>query len=110
MKKISMFFVVFISLFIVCQEGFADFSAGEIERIYPVSDTVYFRLKDDICITGSQYYFFRMNDVDSTGKYASKNWYAMLLASAMAGKPIRVKVSTCPAEGNAEIVYIFQDY
>ncbi len=85
-------------------------STGEVKRIYPNGDQINFRLKNDTCITGSQYYFFKMNENDISGKYASKNWYSMLLASAMASKPVSVSVNECPAEGNVEIKYIYQDY
>jgi len=82
----------------------------QIKRIYPTTDTIYFRLKEDTCIGASQYYYFKMNDTDATGKYAAKNWYSMLLASAMAGKPISIKVPACQTEGNVNINYIFQEY
>lgn len=83
---------------------------GEVKRIYPTRDTINFRLKDDTCISGSQYYYFRMNDTDNVGKYAARNWYAMLLASAHAGTPVSVSVDDCPTEGHVEINYLYQDY
>ena len=85
-------------------------TTGEVKRIYPNGDTVKFRIKNDTCITGNQYYYFRMNDSDSTGMYAAKNWYSMLLASAMASKSVSVSVASCPTEGNVEIKYLYQDY
>lgn len=99
-----------LTLLLFAPTTFANFSTGEVRRIYPVGDTVYFRLKGDSCITGSQYYYFKMNDTDNSGIYASKNWYSMLLASAMAGKPISVKVHSCPEEGHVEVSYLYQDY
>jgi hypothetical protein len=83
---------------------------GEIKRIYPTNDVVYFRLKNDTCISGTQYYYFRMNEADLKGQYAAKNWFSMLLASALESKPISVKVNNCPADGNVEVQYIYQDY
>lgn len=94
----------------VAAPSFAQFSTGKVKRIYPVNDTVYFRLQGDSCITGGQYYYFKMNETDASGKYAAKNWYSMLLASAMAGKPVSVKVNSCPTDGHAKISYIYQDY
>lgn len=88
----------------------AEVSTGEINRIYPTRDTIYFRLKNDTCINGSQYYYFEMNDTDDIGKYAAKNWYSMLLASAMATKAVSVKVMSCPSEGHVKVQYIYQDY
>ncbi|WP_444886461.1 hypothetical protein [Microbulbifer sp. JMSA008] len=89
----------------------SEFVTGEIKRIFPsTSGEVRFRLKNDSCISGSQYYFFEMNENDPTGKYASKNWYSMLLASAMANKEVSINIESCPTSGDAKINYIFQDY
>jgi len=91
---------------------YADAGTGFVSRIFIQGATVNFKLKDDTCVTGSQYYLFRMNDADETRQYAAKNWYALLLASAMASKPITVNVASCPGEGESRAVvkYIFQDY
>lgn len=96
--------------FVVCVSANAKVVTGEIKRIYPTSGTVYFRLKNDICISGNQYYYFQMNDSTNTGKYASHNWYSLLLASAHANKSVSVKVASCPEEGHVPVVYIYQDY
>lgn len=83
---------------------------GEVKRIYPTRDTIYFRIKGDTCIQGNQYYYFKIDESDTIGKYAAKNWYAMLLASSMASKPISVRVESCPQEGHVAISYLYQDY
>ncbi|WP_062269285.1 hypothetical protein [Endozoicomonas arenosclerae] len=101
--------LVFIMLFLGSTVQ-ASFYQGEVARIYPSDEYVFFRLKNDECITGSQYYYFSFDNTSEDGMYAAKNWYSMLLASAMAGKPVRVKVKECPGEGNVRVQYIFQDY
>lgn len=88
----------------------AAFSEGKVKRIYLVNDTVHFRLKGDTCITGSQYYYFKMEDSSANSLIDAKNWYSMLLASAMAGKSVSVKVNSCPTEGHARVKYLYQDY
>ncbi|WP_144405932.1 hypothetical protein [Kangiella geojedonensis] len=88
----------------------AEYITGEVKRIYAVNDKVHFRIKGDDCITGSQYYYFKMNDTSANTVIDAKNWYSMLLASAMAGKPVSVKVNSCPTEGSVEISYLYQEY
>ncbi|GLX85920.1 hypothetical protein tloyanaT_21720 [Thalassotalea loyana] len=83
---------------------------GEIERIYPTRETVYFRLKDDDCISGNQYYYFQMGEQNSTAKYASHNWYALMLAAANTKSKISVSVPSCDSEGHIQVSYIFQDF
>jgi hypothetical protein len=103
--------LILISIFALPNiEVAAETIVGEIKRIYPTRDIVYFRIKGDTCISGGQYYYFQMNDSDNTGKYAAKNWYSMLLASATSKIPVHVKVSSCPTEGHIEVDYIYQDY
>jgi hypothetical protein len=51
-----------------------------------------------------------MTDTTADSEHDAKNWYSMLLASAMAGKPVSLKVNSCPTEGGVEIQYLYQDY
>jgi len=110
MKKLVITIIFQMLLGIICTPALAETITGEITRIYPTRDTINFRLKSDLCVTGSQYYYFKMNETDNVGMYAAKNWYAMLLASAMASKPVSVRVGACPQDGNVEVTYIYQDY
>lgn len=112
MKKIVLGCIGLCSV-IVCETSLGagvHIQGKEVKRIYPTRDTIFFRLKDDECIQGSQYYYFQFNETDNVGMYAAKNWYSMLLASAMAGKAISIKVPSCPTDGNIKIDYVFQDY
>jgi hypothetical protein len=110
MKNYILKIILFVSVLSTSITIHAAGSTGEVKRIYPTRDTIYFRLKNDTCITGSQYYFFRFNESDNIGKYAAKNWYSMLLANAMSSKPVSVSVTSCPQEGHVEIDYLYQDY
>lgn len=98
MKFTLIFILVFSAISV-----YGETIKGEVKRIYPTRNTVYFHLKNDTCISGQQYYYFSMNDKDNIGKYAAKNWYTMLLASAMASKPVHVRVDSCPGEGHVQI-------
>jgi hypothetical protein len=69
-KKICFLINAILTSVVVSSSAFA--VTGEIKRIYPTSDVVYFRLKNDTCISGSQYYYFRMNEADFKGQYAAK--------------------------------------
>lgn len=88
----------------------ATYITGEVKRIYPISDKVHFRIKGDTCLSGSKYYYFKMTGTTTYSEQDAKNWYSMLLASAMAGKPVSVKVNSCPADAGVEIKYLYQDY
>jgi hypothetical protein len=103
---------LFIAVFLLSNSLSADniIVSGEIQRLFPKENKVSFRLKNDNCITGNYYYYFYMNESDNSGKYAAKNWYAMLLSSAMALKPVSVSVDGCIADSNIAVRYIFQDY
>jgi hypothetical protein len=88
----------------------ANTTTGKVKRIYPTGDRIYFRIHGDTCATSSQYYYFDMDETSERGRYAARNWYTMLLASAQTGKPISVKVNSCPAEGPIYVSYIYQDF
>lgn len=87
-------------------ETIAETVSGEIARIYPSVNKIYFKLKNDQCgkpISG--YYSF---ELDSEYK---KAWYAMLLAAANTGKPIRASIPGCPVNDETIAVnYIVQDF
>ncbi|WP_020405330.1 hypothetical protein [Hahella ganghwensis] len=102
--------VLAISIALGATSAQAEFVTGDVKRIYPKNAVVYFRLKDDTCISGSQYYYFKMDDTSTDGKYAAKNWYTLLVSGAMASKPVSVKVESCATEGNVEIEYLYQEY
>lgn len=108
-KKLILVFSA-LTFFGFLNEANAEVSSGQIKRIYPSGDRVYFRLKNDNCLSGSQYYYFEMDDNSDKGKYAAPNWYTMLIASAHANKTISVKVSSCPQQGHAQVIYLYQDY
>lgn len=102
--------IVAFAVFFFNSPAKAEHITGEIKRIYPNKNKVFFRLKNDACISGSQYYYFTMSEADDSGKYAAQNWYSMLLASAVSSKPVSVKVESCPVDGHIEINYMYQDY
>ncbi|WKD48409.1 hypothetical protein [Microbulbifer spongiae] len=106
LRKISAVVIIFCSMEAIAAETIT----GEIKRLYPDRGKIFFRLKNDTCIAGNQYYYFEMNEEDARGKYAAKNWYSMLLANGMAGKKVTVSVPECPPSGNIEILYLFQEY
>ncbi|ARU28133.1 hypothetical protein [Cellvibrio sp. PSBB006] len=102
MKSIAI--SIFLSL--ITLEVVAETVSGEIARIYPSVNKIHFKLKNDQCGKPiSSYYTF---ELDSEYK---KAWYAMLLAAANTGKPIRASIPGCPV--NDEMIpvnYIVQDF
>ena len=79
---------------------------GKVARLYPQGDIVYFRLKNDTCNTGNDYYTFNM----TTQAPAAKNWYALLLAAGVSQQEVRVAVADCTAGQDKQVIYIYQDY
>ncbi|WP_347331329.1 hypothetical protein [Marinimicrobium locisalis] len=83
---------------------------GEVARIYPASNAIHFRLKNDDCISGSQYYYFNLTDASGEASELSKAWYALLLSASVSGKGIAVSVEECLDEGRIPVRYIYQDF
>lgn len=77
---------------------------GEVARLYPSGNAVHFKLKNDQCGNTGQYYYFPL------GTEVEKAWYAMLLAAATTGKPVKVSIPGCPATAYVLVRYIYQDY
>jgi hypothetical protein len=94
------FWMVACGLLVSSSAYCAEFSNGEVERIYPAEDgTIYFRLKNDACNISPSYYYFT-ND-----RASAKNWYAILLLATGAGRKVNVAVPACSA-GNKSINYL----
>ena len=81
----------------------AEHLTGHVKRIYPTSDgTVHFRLSGTC--KAMTYFTF------STNSQAGKNWYAMLLSAAAAGRPVRISMgSACSDIENQAVWYVYQD-
>jgi len=110
MKKLFLL-LPFLLISIECKAGSV---SGEVERIFPFTDSVgnsvvNFRLKNDSCkLSGSQgntYWRFKLETE------IEKAWYSMLLAAATTGKPIRAGVTDpCDPNKNEYVNYLYQDY
>ena len=99
MKKITIFL---IALFFTTLSE-ASTPVGEISRIYPNDGRIYFKLKNDSCNPNGYYYFSMSSENGET-------WYSLILAAANTSKKIAVRVANCPVSGNAQIVYVYQDF
>lgn len=77
---------------------------GEISRIYPNSNNVFFKIKNDTCNPNDKYYYFSMENENAQA------WYSLILAAANTSAPINVRISNCPTNLNAKVTYIYQDF
>lgn len=104
MKNVLFILFALFSFFSI--EAKAQLATGTVEVLYPSAPSqVYFRLKGDVC-TSPEYFKFSLDTEEG------KAWYAMLLAAATTGKPVKVSLYACPIQGNGAAVvrYIFQEF
>lgn len=78
--------------------------SGEISRIYPANNTVFFSLKNDPCNPNNKYYFFPLE------RETSKAWYSLILAAANTSKPIAVSIHEFPTDSHEPVRYIYQNF
>ncbi len=106
--KIYKIGIILMALFGLSSNVFAVESSGQIARIYPTGDNIYFSLKNDSCITTSGEYY-KINKV--TQAQSAAEWFSMLLAAANTGKEINVAISgSCNDTGHRSVLYIYQNF
>jgi len=96
-----------LTIFTLCLplHSYATTSAtGEVSRIYPQSNKIYFQLKNDPCNSNNKYYYFALDSE------SSKAWYSLILAAANTSKPIVVSLTECPSTVDVPVRYIYQNF
>lgn len=113
---------VFISIIILLASVSVSAASveGKVKRIYANGDLVNFRLENDACkpsVSGGKYWRFYLYSENADGtpneeaNALSNAYYAMLLAAATSGKPIRVAFTAPCDPSNHEFVnYIYQQF
>lgn len=107
MRQIILF-IVLITL--VCSVQAKTLAVGKVDRIYPNGNHIHFRLKNDSCISGLQYYYFNLLDSSGNRSVTAQAWYSLLLSASVSGAEVSVSVVECGDEAKIPVSYIFQDF
>jgi hypothetical protein len=103
MSKVKLLLSMFILCFSLPSYGTKG-TSGEISRIYPTNNKIFFRLKNDTCNPNNRYYYFNLDSE------TSKAWYALILSAANTSKPISVSIHECPSAADVSVRYILQNF